>query len=254
MRSQKPQKGNPHKLTFYQHIFPKQSIVRFTNSNGYVQVRQTQGTRNQDLYLKPKNPFFCAQRVWDQKTESIMMRDIEARYQKIADQIVANSIRSLDTTMSVAVTDMYLLWSLRHQYSLRPNQDVTMNGVKPERKLSIDQQEILEANGYIFINPECALPGRFITGINIFRQFDMERILMHGKYWGIVRSSNGEFLVPDNFCEYSVVPLTPTICLVEGVKDQTIGYEQVASINREAIKNSHQYIFGRDLKKCPALK
>lgn len=183
-----------------------------------------------------------------------MMRDIEARYQKIADQIIANSIRSLDRTMSVAVTDIYLLWSLRHQYSLRPTQDVTMNAAKPERELSIDQQEILEANGYLFLNPESALPSRFLNGIKIFMQLDMDRKWMSGASWGIVSSSDGEFLVPDNFCEHSVVPLTPTICLIEGVKDQTIGYEQVASINREAIKNSHQYIFGRDLKKCPALK
>lgn len=106
MRSLKPQKGNPHKLTMHQHIFPKQSIARFTNATGFVQTRRTHGIHSEELSLKPKNPFFCAQRVWGQKTESIMMRDIEARYQKIADQIVANFIRSLDTTMSVAVTDI----------------------------------------------------------------------------------------------------------------------------------------------------
>lgn len=51
MRYPKPQKGNPHKLTIDQHIFPKASISRFTGENGRVQVRRKSG--EQDLWLTP---------------------------------------------------------------------------------------------------------------------------------------------------------------------------------------------------------
>lgn len=56
MRYPKPQKGNPHKLTIDQHIFPRACIARFSRENGTVQVRRKGG--QQDLWLAPATRTF----------------------------------------------------------------------------------------------------------------------------------------------------------------------------------------------------
>lgn len=79
MHYPKPQKGNPHKLTINQHIFPKACISRFARENGTVQVRRKCG--EQDQWVTPGNSYFCARRLWDQKAEAVFMKAIEDRYQ-----------------------------------------------------------------------------------------------------------------------------------------------------------------------------
>lgn len=252
MRYPRPQKGNPHKLTIDQHIFPKACISRFARENGTVQVRRKSG--EQDLWLTPGNSYFCARRLWDQKAEAVFMKTIEDRYQDVARSIVSGAITTLDGAMTAAVTDMYLLWTLRHERYLNPLPDIRINMVEPERGMSVDTQEILEANGYVFAAPDNTIPSRFMTGLHFVFQMDRERRRMAGKKWGILRSSEAEFLVPDNFSAYSVLPLSPTIALVEGHADGQIGFRQVADINGMAVHGSRRYYFARDITRCPILK
>lgn len=61
MRYPKPQRGNPHKLTIDQHIFPKACIARFAGERGTVQVRRKDGEH--DLWLTPGNSYFCARQA-----------------------------------------------------------------------------------------------------------------------------------------------------------------------------------------------
>lgn len=252
MRSPKPQKGNPHKLTIDQHIFPTESISRFAGENGMVQVRRKSG--EPDLSLMPDNSYFCARRLWDQKSEAVFMKEIEDRYQDVARNIVAGDVITLDVAMTAAVTDMYLLWSLRHERYLNPLPDVRMNMVAPEQGISINTQEILEANGYVFASPDNTIASRFMTGLRFMVDLRRERVQMAGKRWGIVKSVDAHFLVPDNFSACSILPLSPTIALVEGHADLKIGFHQVADINAQAVRGCHRYYFARDLAYCPILK
>lgn len=252
MRYPKPQKGNPHKLTIDQHVFPKACISRFTGESGTVQVRRM--GEELDLWFKPGNSYFCARRLWDQKAEAGFMKEIEDRYQDVAGNIVNGAITTLDAAMNAAVTDLYLLWTLRHHRYLNPLPDITMSMVEPEREMSIDSQEILEANGYMFAPSGNTIPSRFMTGMRFVSEMDRERRSMAGKRWGIVRSSEAEFLVPDNFSACSVLPLAPTIALVEGHRDQQIGFKQVADINGQAVRGCSRYYFARSIARCPILK
>lgn len=252
MRYPKPQKGNPHKLTIDQHIFPKACIARFARENGTVQVRRK--SDEQDLWLTPGNSYFCARRLWDQKAEAFFMKAIEDRYQAVARDIVAGAVTTLDVAMTAAITDLYLLWTLRHERYLNPIPDAKLNFVAPEREMSIDTQEILEANGYLFAAPDNTIPSRFMTGLRFVTEMDRERRRMAGKRWGILKSTEAEFLVPDNFSAYSVLPLSPTIALVEGYTDQQIGFREVADINGQAVYGCRRYYFARDITCCPILK
>lgn len=252
MRYPKPQKGNPHKLTIDQHIFPRACIARFVGESGTVQVRRRSG--GPDMWLTPKSSYFCARRLWDQNAETVFMKLIEDRYQDVAKRIVAGEVTTLDGVMAEAVTELYLLWTLRHERYLNPLPDIKLNMVKSEREMSVDTQEILEAKGYMFAAPDDIMPSRFMTGFLLTIEMKRERGRMEGKKWGIVRSTEGEFLVPDNFSMYSMLPLSPTIVLVEGHPDQQIGFEQVADINGQAVDGCRRYYFARDITRCPILK
>lgn len=208
----------------------------------------------QDLWLTPGDSYFCARRLWDQKAEAVFMKAIEDRYQDVARDIVSGAITALDATMNMDVTDMYLLWTLRHERYLNPIPEAQLNFVAPEREMSVDTQEILEANGYLFAAPDNTIPSRFMTGLRFVIEMRRERERMAGKRWGILRSYEAEFLVPDNFSAYSVLPLSPTVALVEGHADQQIGFRQVADINGQALHGSHRYYFARDITRCPVLK
>lgn len=252
MRYPKPQKGNPHRLTIDQHIFPKASIARFTNELGTVQVKRKNG--EPDLRLTPGNSYFCARRLWDQKAESVFMSDIENRYQDVATNIIVGNVSNLNNSMNMAVTDMYLLWTLRHARYLNPLPDIPLNLVSQERPLSIDTQEMLESSGAMFVSSNNTIASRFFTGISIMLDMDRERAQMGGDKWGIVKSTHAEFLVPDNFAAHSVLPLSPTILLMAGYENQEVGFHQVADINGQAVHSSSRFYFARDFSACPILK
>lgn len=124
----------------------------------------------------------------------------------------------------------------------------------PEREMSVDTQEILEANGYLFAASDNTIPSRFMTGLRFVIEMDRERQRMGGKRWGILKSTKADFLVPDNFLAYSVLQLSPTIALVEGHADQQIGFKQVADINGQAVHGCRRYYFAQDITRCPILK
>lgn len=247
-----PQKGNPHRLTINQHIFPRASMNRFVNERSGVQVRRL--GQAGCVEFGTKNPYFCASRVWDQKVEHGLMVDIENRFQDVAEKIVDQSVRTLTDAMNQAVTDLYLLWNLRFNRNANPMQDVSIIGVLPERDLGKDSQEILESKGVVFIKPDGTLPGRMMAGISITIGIDRERLRMRGTSWGILTAECGEFVVPDNFSKYSVLPLTPTICLAAGLNNQRVDLKLVAKINALAIQGSERYYFAKDFTQCPVRK
>lgn len=86
MKYSKPMKANPRQFTINQHVFPIASFRRFTNDRGLVMVRCFHPPP--DLKLHPTNPMFCAQRAWDERTERGLMKDIEYRFQTLADEII----------------------------------------------------------------------------------------------------------------------------------------------------------------------
>ncbi|WP_038486000.1 hypothetical protein [Collimonas arenae] len=251
MRAEKTQKGNPHKLTVNQHIFPRASMDRFATSGG-VHVRRLDHSDN--IMFGTDNPYFCARRVWDHKTEHGLMVEIENKYQDTAEQIASGSVRTLSTHMNESVTDLYLIWQLRFNRYLNPISDTLLKGVEPDRNLSKNSQEVLESKGVVFMKPEGTVPGRFMAGIGISIAMDRERNRMKKTKWGILTSDDVEFIVPDNFLRYSIVPLSPTVCLAAEMRDQRVGVEQVATINGLAIQGSHRYYFARDLSQCPVIR
>lgn len=239
--------GNPNQLAVNQHIFPRSAIRRFAAADGLVEVDRFTG---ETFRAKPTNELFCAQRVWDQASETTRSATIEQAYASLADRIDRGEVNSLSDEMHKTVTEFYLLWNHRFGVAQLPAEDLTLNIAEVDRKLTKEQEEILEGKGAIFIRGN-KVPIRFINGMVIMRENDRGMERMANARWGIVRASQGEFLVPDNTKELSVVPLSPNICLVNEASDQELSLKLVGAVNRQLRDCAQSYCFARDFRLCP---
>ena len=67
---------------------------------------------------------------------------------------------------------------------------------------------------------------------------------------GNLNALEGHFVVPD-YPAYTIIPLTPTLCLCSGGQTGTITKENLAEMNRSFKLASRKYFFAQDLTQCP---
>lgn len=244
MPFERPSKGNPHELTIRQHIFPARSISRYCDNRGLVQVFDKLNSKTYPS--SPKNPIFCAPRVWHHGAEQGYMREIENTFQPIAEAIVRGSLRHLSSWDAWHVTKMYSLWVARYLWRGHDQPDPVLNVAGPERNRNQVQQEALERAGVLFIRPDSTFPIRQLVGVKLHQQLDDLADGLHGRGWGIIRAGQGEFIVPDNFANLPILPLSPSIMLLYGEENAVLGPGDVTGVNYAAIAAADRYVFARD--------
>lgn len=248
MNYERPQKGNPHRLTIDQHVYPAASIKRFGRHDGRVELYSFKHKKN--MLVKSNNKIFCAKRVWDQGAEVGYQKNIEDSFQEIVRGVINGNVKSLNSDDRRAISEFFLLWRFRCAAKLEPFQDARFNILGASRELSLDDQEYLEKGNVGFIRPDCTMPGRWFAGIQIKRNIDMSYELLSGRRWGIGRSESEEFLVPDFFDDFPVIPITPNIVLAMDYDDRFLCVADVAHLNMSAISKSREFIFARGFKWC----
>jgi hypothetical protein len=249
-RSEPVQKGNPHKLTVKQHVFPYRSIERFAQ-DGRVEVHEKGPDRT--LRRDPSDIIFCARRVWDHQSEHGFMLEIENAYQRIADKIIEGH-RKLTEADHSSISDFFMLWNLRQRARSNPPTFPKFPGWKPQRIVAEkDKQERLERLGIIYGDQDGEILQHHLVGTNLQIEVLAERERMQGTTWGIfkIKPGQGEFLVSDRLSRHSVVPLSPEICLAADHESRFVGFSFVGWYNGLAVENAEHYYFARDIKSCP---
>lgn len=251
MKKVRPQNGNPHGLTVNQHIFPAASIKRFADVNGNVEVKRIGAM--QSFPAKSDNKIFCADFVWDHGSESGFMKKIEDQYQALISDVLNDKVLQFSDVQNQIITKIYVLCCVRFIRKNPPIPSRKLNGVKPEI-LTIDEQEILEKKGYIFVDSNSIVSSRMLLGEHILHEVDHIFGQWEAFNWGILSTTGGEFIIPDNFIKHRYLPLTPTMMLVANQASRPLGIEEVEKINRDAIQSSDTYFFARKFSACPLLK
>jgi hypothetical protein len=249
MKYEKPQTGNPHRLTIKQHIFPRRCVARFENSKSRVQVRLAQPPKS--FEVTAEDAIFCAMRVWDQRTETLHSHKIENAYSALADKIASGEIVSLDTKMNEIVTHFHALCSSRFEANSNRRTDVQLNDVLAEPDLDKDKQEMLEKMGVLFVGPDGKMPARTITGLTMVAKWLHLSRADNYPQWGIWRARDGEFLVADNFMKIRCVPVTPSIMLCADSGNFDLEFEAVAELNAFNASRAERFYFARDFEACP---
>lgn len=256
MTFEAPQKTNPHNLTVNQHTFPRASIARFANEKGAVQVlRKATGKR---FHAKPADQVFCAQRVWSQQAEGGFMKDIEDDFQAFASAALNDPALRLGPQHFALINEFYCLWSIRAQWKKNerlaaPSISSAFEVIGLLHSYTQDEQEQLEAAGIGYIRPDLTISSRSMVAPAIRLNLSEAVRRMDGESWKILRAMEGEFVVPDNFFKWLIVPLSPTACLCAHpeVTQSRLPPDGVAIINRLAIESSIDYYFARDQNECP---
>ena len=248
-KPEKTQPGNPHGLTLKQHILPARSIERFADPKGCVYVlfknRPTQGS----IPVSPNNPLFCAKRIWDHGSEISCKTSIEDPFQELAERIISGATTSIGEEDKAVVDSFYGLWESRAWFNANPPTDILINATGVEYILSIDEQELSEKNNVTYVTPELKIKGRDLTGEWISIRIINWRYKLNGINWSIVRTSAGEFFVP-NAPKFHYVPISPTVSLIAEYPQGFIGMEEVCRINGLLYKLTDSYIFARDFSRC----
>lgn len=250
MKFEKPQKGNPYSLTINQHSFPTASIARFVGADNCVALHLIKF--NKEIRVKVDNQLFYAKRVWDQRAEAGFMKEIEDKYQDLAESVVSGTNKTISDIECSIVTNMFVLWNIRAHRKENPIKDQRIEGLLDvANQFSKDDQEKLEKNDIGVIKPNHNISGRAISGVKI--QLDLFRLQkqMRGVKWGILRATKGQFIVPDNFSNARILPLSASICFSSQSVDNVIAETEVREINKLAIASSKDYYFANDLSKCP---
>jgi hypothetical protein len=250
MTFEKPQKGNPYRLTIRQHIFPRASIARFANSSGRVHVHKVNANRS--FLAAPDNALFCAKRVWDQRAEDSFANKIERPFQRLANAIVEGAILALGESEKKTINLFYALCLIRAEWkSIRVSNHQIPGAVGFQYETSKDLQEKLEARHIICFGPDLTFPGRSSAGVVMQSRINQLQNELSDTDWCILRAQRGEFLVADNFSCWRVIPISPVLCLAPGSNHGVISEAEVAWLNRQAIAISRAYYFARDLSRCP---
>jgi hypothetical protein len=247
MNSPTPQK---HIFTIKQHVFPVAGIARFYSSNKYVQVFDR--LRSKTFPANANNPLFYAQRVWDEKTEKFIGKGIEDAFQRLAVSIIDGRTTRLGILENGIVGQFWSLWRTRHGFKKNGLPDLNLRGITGS-ELSEEQEETLEAKGVMYTRSDGTMPGRFAASIHVWGFYNAFRMEERDIRWGIVRSIEGEFIVPDTFDDLMAVPITPNLILLADQEDCWLNRDEVAVINRCAIQRAENYFFARDFGKCPVL-
>lgn len=236
-------------LTMKQHVFPRRSIKRFSNGSGLVQVFRK--SKSVVQLMQPTVNFFCAERAWDQRSEAVYGKHFEDAFQDLADSIISGNTESIRDNEKIVVEQFFALWRARHQFTIQRAPDVSVEGIDGDA-ISTEEQDDFERK-HVMSMRDGVLEGRFVAGVQLAAQVQMFVRSNKDTNWGIVRSGGGEFIVPDYFQNLMIVPLSPTISIMAGQPNTTIGAYEVAYTNKVAVEQSAEYYFARDFEACPIL-
>lgn len=249
-RAERTRPGNRNRLTRNQHVFPTKSIERFAGADGHVDVRLLD-SRNKVIRPRPGAPIFGANRAWDQRAESGYMKRVEDRFQRVVDAIIGDKATVVSAEERPAIDWMYALWYWRARFRELETQETQLNGVAGA-DLTLEQEENLESNGYMFARLHGAMPTRQLNGavVEMRTASYVEELAKSVTRWGIVRAQRGEFIVPD-VPWHGVIPLTPQLALVWNTPDGIITEQNLGQVNAAMRSASEIYYFARDLTCCP---
>lgn len=243
MTYEKVRQGNPLQLTINQHFHSAYAIEKFHDHQNTVQVRRV---RSEKVFkASSTNKIFCAKRNWDERAEKGYMSSIERAFHEQIDQLNPRNARN-----HRAISSYFLLWSLRHRFHCQRLSDAPLQGVAGE-SLTKTEQEILEKNGFAYVNEKGEVPSRQITGTQIQIGIDQHMPGMEVTEWGLLEAKEGEFLCADAYHKILFIPISPKYAFAGNNADKILTLNEVANLNKLSLGSATEFYFSRDLDKCP---
>jgi hypothetical protein len=246
-RFERPQKGNPHQLPVNQHVWPLKSIARF--AGGTAGVWLFDKVRNKVRQAKPADDLFCAKRVWDGRAEFGYMKSIEDEFQELADESIAGTVTALAAEQKEKIDAFFALWRMRADHKGADAGPIKFKSVTGANWTK-DQEEQFEKASVSFFRQDGTMPARVVHGLRIQRAIDDYISGLSNIQWGIIHALEGHLIVPD-YPAYTIIPLTPTLCLCSGGQTGAMTRQNLVEMNSCFKSASRESFFAQDLTQCP---
>jgi hypothetical protein len=151
-------------LTKKQHIIPVVSIKRFYNEENQILLKNLVSKHKKTTCANARNEVFILKNLWSQKTEKLIMKSYEDKFQKLVDKIEHNNINSFTKQENETILDMYSLWEARIFYKKiyhnKKLENYNLHNI-PSSNLTQEQKSILEKKGICYIEEENNFPLKF---------------------------------------------------------------------------------------------
>ncbi len=181
------------------------------------------------------------------------MKRIEDRFQKVANRILSSRHLDLNDQEFDAIAEFYSLWQARAEHRYLPEQDIKLEGaVSGMNVLSMNERERLEKHGAFVIPGDGTFLMRDANSIIVTFSIYKHKAELPSVSWGLIEACDGEFCVPDK-PTHGVLPLTPSLALRVGSPSGRITRDDLADLNRSMFECAKEYVFARDLAKCPGI-
>jgi hypothetical protein len=112
-RGERPQKGNPHRLTRDQHVIPVATLLRFAGPDELIEVHLRDGRIER---VPTDNQIFSVDRLWDQRAEAGYMKSVEADFQELVDALEAGRVGPLSPMELRVILRFWSLWRWRNHF------------------------------------------------------------------------------------------------------------------------------------------
>lgn len=243
MSFEPPAKGNPNQFVINQHIHTAHAISKFQDQDKKVDVHLFKTNKTERKHKRAN--IFCTKRNWDQKAETGVMARIERAF-----HTEINNIKPFSERNHSAISEYFLLWRIRHHFHISRMKDIPCRDITGSN-LTKEEEEAIESNGAMFIRENGVVAARFMTGIQILIQLNRQRPGVNNLRWGLLTSTDGEFIVADCYNDLTFMPISPIHAFCAGYPDMEIDRKTVGELNKISKETSTNYYFAKNLTLCP---
>ncbi len=212
--------SNPNKMTINQHVIPIKHLLEWSSNKGMVEVFDIESSEFKTLHTKSQ--YFCVMRLWDQWTESVMLKGNEDNYQNQIELMKNDgAFTNLDYVMEYYVLLCVRFWVA---YKERPDDSSIISSISHEQNQSELEDNELEMDGPIHIinstiNPDSQHMARQVVKMAMNQAFSQRCECVKSEKWLIYQSDGDDFILSDSFSVnfldgFHVLPLNPKQVLV----------------------------------------
>ncbi|SFM86921.1 hypothetical protein [Nitrosomonas communis] len=218
---------------------------------------------NKRFPINADNEKFIANRKWDESIERESCR-IEESFQKLLDDD-SFGIDTLNESQNRIINDFYALISERskakfHTFeSPSPFIVSSKDDILEERgisKLEVDgiEDEVLEESSINKLEADGIYMGGSEQIDRVVRGQAQRLTLLvsrrNNPRWGILKSSELDFVVSDCYHMNYFIPVDPKTYLVMDHPNELFNNNEVTNFNKELIKSSKEFFFAKNLENC----
>jgi len=213
-------KNNPNEIVINQHVIPQKHLLEWSRDGKMVNVVEVASKK--EKILPANSAYFCVMRLWDQWTETKMLKSNEDNYQSQV-SIISTGANTYKKEFLMAYYTLLCvrLWVANKE---RPHTPSQMEDISYEASKEELEQNELEMNGPVHfllstINPNSQHMAREVVKMTMNLAFSKWASQMESEDWHLYESDDNRFILSDSFYnnfieKFHVLPINPRQVLI----------------------------------------